>query len=75
MITARGGVRLLSRLDLPPARYQIRVGVHEAVGNAIGTVPYDLEVPDYSKVPFSLSGLLLTSSSAGIFATPDLTRS
>jgi VWFA-related protein len=70
MITARGGVRLLSRLDLPPARYQIRVGVHEAVGNAIGTVPYDLEVPDYSKTPFTLSGLLLTSSAAGIFATP-----
>jgi VWFA-related protein len=70
MITARGGVRLLSRLDLPPARYQIRVGVHEAVGNAIGTVPYDLDVPDYSKTPFTLSGLLLTSSAAGIFATP-----
>ena len=70
MITARGGVRLLSRLDLPPARYQIRVGVHEAVGNAIGTVPYDFEVPDYSKTSFSLSGLLLTSSAAGIFATP-----
>jgi VWFA-related protein len=70
MMTARGGVRLLSRLDLPPARYQIRVGVHEAVGNTIGTVPYDLEVPDYPKTPFSLSGLVLTSSAAGIFATP-----
>jgi VWFA-related protein len=70
MITARGGVRLLSRLDLPPARYQIRVGVHETVGNAVGTVPYDLDVPDYSKTPFTLSGLLLTSSAAGMFATP-----
>jgi VWFA-related protein len=70
MVTGHGGVRLLSRLDLPPSRYQIRVGVHESAENAVGTVPYDLEVPDYSKTSFSLSGLLLTSSAAGAFVTP-----
>ena len=59
----------LSRLDLPPSRYQIRVGVHESVGSAVGTLPYDLEVPDYSKASFSLSGLVLTSSAAGAFMT------
>lgn len=69
-VTGSGGVRLLSRLDLPPSRYQIRVGVHESVGSAVGTLPYDLEVPDYSKASFSLSGLLLTSSAAGAFMTP-----
>ena len=69
-VTGNGGVRLFSRLDLPPSRYQIRVGVHESVGNAVGTLPYDLEVPDYSKTSFSLSGLLLTSSAAGAFMTP-----
>jgi hypothetical protein len=66
---SRTGVRMLSHLDLPPGRYQIRVGAHEATGRTIGTVPYDLEVPDYSKTPFALSGVLLTSSSAGAFAT------
>jgi hypothetical protein len=60
---------MLSHLDLPPGRYQIRVGAHESTGRAIGTVPYDLEVPDYSKTPFALSGVLLTSSSAAAFAT------
>jgi VWFA-related protein len=70
VVTGGGGVRLLSRLDLPPSRYQIRVGVHESVGSAVGTLPYDLEVPDYSKTSFSLSGLLLTSSAAGAFVTP-----
>lgn len=70
VVTGNGGVRLLSRLDLPPSRYQIRVGVHESVGGAVGTLPYDLEVPDYSKTSFSLSGLLLTSSAAGAFVTP-----
>jgi VWFA-related protein len=68
-VTSGGGVRLLFRLDLPPSRYQIRVGAHESVGNLVGTVPYDLEVPDYSKTPFALSGLLLTSS-ADPFVTP-----
>jgi VWFA-related protein len=66
---SRTGVRLLSQLELPPGRYQIRVGAHEATGQAIGTVPYDVEVPDYSKTPFALSGVLLTSSSAGIYTT------
>lgn len=65
----RTGVRLLSQLELPPGRYQIRVGAHETTGRAIGTVPYDVEVPDYSKTPFALSGVLLTSSVAGSFAT------
>ena len=60
---------MLSQLELPPGRYQIRVGAHESTGRAIGTVPYDLEVPDYAKTPFALSGVLLTSSAAGSFAT------
>jgi hypothetical protein len=67
---AGGGVRVLARLELPPARYQIRVGVHESVGGAISTVPYDLEVPDFTKAGFTLSGLTLTSSGAAAFMTP-----
>lgn len=66
---SRTGVRLLSRLDLPPGRYQIRVGAHETVGGATAMVPYDLEVPDYSRTPFALSGVLVTSSEADSFAT------
>ena len=64
------GMRVLSRLELPAGRYQIRVGVHESVGGAVATVPYDLEVPDYSQTPFALSGLTLTSSAAGSLMTP-----
>jgi len=65
----RTGIRLLSRLELPPGRYQIHVGAHEASGATIGTVPYDLEIPDYAKSPFELSGVVLTSSSADSFVT------
>ena len=67
------GVRLLSRLEVPPARYQIHVGVHETGRATIGTVPYDLEVPDFSKAPLALSGVLLSSSAADtlVTANPD----
>jgi hypothetical protein len=64
-ITSKGGIRLLSRLNLPPSRYQIRVGVRDAEGGGIATVPYDLEGPDFSKTPLALSGLVLTSSRSG----------
>lgn len=64
IMMAGGGVRMLSRIEVPPARYQIRVGVHESNGGAIGSVPFDLEVPDYAKAPFSMSGLVVTSTGA-----------
>ena len=66
---SRSGVRVMSELPLPPGRYQIRVGGHEATGGAIGTVPYDLVVPNYDEMPFALSGVFLTSSDADSFAT------
>lgn len=70
---SRTGVRLVSRLDLPPGRYQLHIGVHESTGGGVATVPYDLEVPDYSKAPLALSGLLVSSSEAGqlVTAYPD----
>ena len=63
------GVRLLSRLPLPPGRYQIRVGASESTGGTIATVPIDVAVPDYAKLPFALSGVALTSSNAGQLVT------
>jgi VWFA-related protein len=70
---SRTGVRMMSRLDLPPGRYQIRVGAFETTGGMVATVPYDLEVPDYGKVPFAMSGLVLSSSDANalVNANPD----
>jgi hypothetical protein len=66
---SRTGIRLLSRLELPPGRYQIHVGAHEATGGTSGTAPYDVEIPDYEKSPFELSGVVLTSSNADLFVT------
>jgi VWFA-related protein len=62
-IVARG-VRLTSRLDLAPGRYQLRVGAREAgTGNA-GSVPIDLEVPDFSGAPLTMSGVVVSSRTA-----------
>jgi len=58
------GLRTLSRVDLPPGRYQLRVAANELSSKAVGTVLYDLEVPDFSKGPLLMSGLTLTSPSA-----------
>ena len=55
------GIRVLRRFDLPAGRYQLRVAAHDTAGGQVGSVNYDLEVPDYSKLPLSMSGLLLTS--------------
>jgi VWFA-related protein len=65
----QSGIRLLSRLNVPAGRYQVRVGVHEAGGGALSTVPIDLEVPDYSKTPFAVSQLLISSSAAAAYST------
>jgi VWFA-related protein len=62
------GFRLLNRVDLPPGRYQMRVATHEN-GGGVGSVLFDLEVPDFHKLPFSISGLLLTSLSGSAMVT------
>jgi VWFA-related protein len=58
------GFRVLSQVDLPPGRYQLRVAAAESGGKS-GSVLYDLEVPDFYKPPIAMSGLVLTAASAG----------
>ena len=67
------GVRVLNRVDLPAGRYQLRVAARDTTKNTIGSVVYDLEVPDFYKQPFSMSGLTLTSlaGAAMMTARPD----
>jgi VWFA-related protein len=58
------GFRVISQIDLPPGRYQLRVGAAESGGQA-GSVLYDLEVPDFYKAPLVMSGIAMTAASAG----------
>ena len=65
----QSGLRMLNRLDLPPGKYQLRLAAHDSAGGNVGSVQYDLEVPDFAKAPFSMSGLVLTSGAGSIFPT------
>jgi VWFA-related protein len=62
------GVRMLSRIEIPPGRYQLRVAAHDG-GGAVGSVLYDLTVPDFLKAPIGMSGIALTSASSSLRPT------
>jgi VWFA-related protein len=61
----QSGLRVFNRVELAPGRYQIRLATHDEGGGAVGSVAYDLDVPDFYKLPFSMSGLIMTSLSTG----------
>lgn len=63
------GFRLVSRLDLKPGRYTLRVAVTETGGGLVGSVAEAIEVPDFSKDSISIGGLLLTSTTAAMTPT------
>ena len=61
----RYGLRVVARFDLEPGRYQVRVASHETNGGAVGSVHYDVDVPDFSDDDdLQISGLALTSAVA-----------
>jgi len=67
-VTANG-FRVIRRLTIPPGRYQIRIGAKETNGGGVGTVTQSLDVPDFSKSPLQVSGIAMTSVSAGRIPT------
>jgi hypothetical protein len=72
-IAEQSAVRVLGRLDLPPGRYQIRYALHESGADVVGSVRYDLEVPDFTKTPLSMSGIVLTSAVGSLIPTTTTT--
>src|SRR4029453_12740570 len=65
----QAGFRVVTAIDLPPGRYQLRVAAREANGRRAGSVLSDIEVPDFAKDPLSISSLALTSQGTGIAPT------
>ncbi len=63
-LTARAGEELsydvLTRLDLAPGRYQLRLAAQSDLLDKSGSVYYDLEIPNFTREPVSLSGVLLS---------------
>jgi hypothetical protein len=63
------GFRVVSQIDLPPGRYQLRIAAAEEGAARSGSVLYDLEVPDFYKLPFAMSGVTMTSGRSTLTPT------
>lgn len=63
------GFRVIQSLDLQPGRYLLRVAVREGNTRKAGMVTYDLEVPDFTKAPLTISSVALTSAMSGAAPT------
>ena len=63
------GVRVHFRLKLPPGRYQLRAAANERGAGAAGSLVSYVEVPDFTKLPLSMSGLILTTKRAALTPT------
>lgn len=63
------GFRVIQSLDLAPGRYLLRVAVREGNTRQAGMVTYDLEVPEFTRAPLTMSDLALTSALSGTAPT------
>jgi hypothetical protein len=53
---------VFAKIDLEPGRYQLRIAANVSSLEAAGSVYYDIDVPDFSAMPLSMSGLVLSAS-------------
>jgi VWFA-related protein len=65
-VVEREGIRVVSRIEIPPGKYQLRVAALDGNSQLAGSVYYDLEVPDFVDGPLSMSGVVITSTSSGL---------
>jgi len=59
---------LLSRLTVKPGRYQLRLSVKSSLLGRSGSVYTEIDVPDYSKAPLSLAGVMFEAVPSPIAA-------
>ena len=67
------GVRVLTRLQLPPGRHPLRVIAREVVSGQSGAVTHSVDVPDLTStsVQIAASGLVLASSNNDAYTWVD----
>lgn len=63
------GVRWLSRLDLAPGRYQVRLAARALRSGLTGMVTHTIDVPPFAPDQLALSGITLTSLPAVLSVT------
>jgi hypothetical protein len=52
----------LSRIDLPPGRYRLRIAAYHADAAKAGTVLVDVIVPDFNRDKVSMSGVVMAAT-------------
>jgi VWFA-related protein len=67
-IVRQGGFRIVRRLQVPPGKYQVRVGARES-GGRVGTIILDVEAPDFTRPGLSMSGIAIASAYASRLPT------
>jgi len=74
---ASGLVRyeMLSKIDLKPGRYELRLAAHHTNLEKSGSVYADVEVPDFVKAPLSLSGAVMNLTPSLASAPKDVLAS
>lgn len=68
-------VDLLSRLRLKPGRYELRLSARSDRLDRDGSAYIDLDVPDFTTAPVSLSGVVFSMPSGLAAAPPDALKS
>lgn len=58
------GLRLRASITLLPGRYQLRVAGGNTQRGKVGSVMYDLDVPDFDKGPLTMSAVALSTTTA-----------
>ncbi len=53
---------IATTIDLKPGKYELRLSAHSMRLNRTGSVYVDIDVPDFSDAPLSLSGIVLTAN-------------
>ncbi|MEO8075072.1 MAG: VWA domain-containing protein, partial [Acidobacteriota bacterium] len=66
---------VLSRLDLPPGEYEIRVAVSSSAGTRTASVFCYVTVPAFSATPLSLSNIVIGAAAGATAAPRDLIAS
>src|SRR5207237_8859936 len=61
--------RVVRRQQVPPGKYSLRIGARDGNGGTVGSLIYELDAPDFSKGPLTLSGIAITSASASRIPT------
>ena len=60
----RNGMRIVSRIEVPPGAYRFWVGAVQPASGLRGSVMTEIDIPDFDKPSLALSGIAVSSTDA-----------